>query len=220
MTEPGLSLSMSRRDAWKRGLLVALRVTLSLSALFAAYFLIPTRSAGGKSDVPWLVLDLLVFGAVVGVQVPAIIRARHPILRAVEAVAVVIPLYLFIFARVYLANSLHDDSAFSQPLDTTTALYFTVTVFATVGFGDIVANTDAMRLLVTLQMLLNLVVFGLVFRLLISAARRGVARRGGTVDLGDQRDLMGQPELGSQPGAGDGVDSSEPDSFGPGTGSV
>ena len=82
MTEPGPSLSMSRRDAWKRGLFVALRVTLSLSALFAAYFLIPTRSAGGKSDVPWLVLDLIVFGAVVGVQVPAIIRARHPILRA------------------------------------------------------------------------------------------------------------------------------------------
>ena len=126
------------------------------------------------------------FGVVVGVQVPAIIRARHPILRAIEAVAVVIPLYLFIFARVYLANSLHDESAFTRPLDTTSALYFTVTVFATVGFGDIVANTNSMRLLVTLQMLLNLVVFGLVFRLLISAARRGVARKaGGQPDLGD-----------------------------------
>ena len=186
MTEPVPSLSMSRRDAWKRGAFVALRVTASVSALFAAYFLIPTRSAGDKSDVPWLVLDLLVFGVVVGVQVPAIVRARHPILRAVEAVAVVIPLYLFIFARVYLANSLHDESAFTRPLDTTSALYFTVTVFATVGFGDIVANTNSMRLLVTLQMLLNLVVFGLVFRLLISAARRGVARKaGGQPDLGD-----------------------------------
>jgi hypothetical protein len=199
MTEPALSLSLSRRDAWKRGLLVALRVTLSVSALFAAYFLIPTRSAGGKSDVPWLILDMLVFGAVVGIQVPAIIRARHPILRAVEAVAVVVPLYLFIFARIYLANSLHDQSAFNQPLDTTSALYFTVTVFATVGFGDIVAGTDSMRLLVTLQMLLNLVVFGLVFRLLISAARRGVARRGVEADLGDR---------------------DPPDSFGPGTGSM
>jgi hypothetical protein len=192
-------MSLSRRDAWKRGLFVALRVTLSVSALFAAYFLIPTRSAGGKSDVPWLILDMLVFGAVVGIQVPAIIRARHPILRAVEAVAVVVPLYLFIFARIYLANSLHDQSAFNQPLDTTSALYFTVTVFATVGFGDIVAGTDSMRLLVTLQMLLNLVVFGLVFRLLISAARRGVARRGVEADLGDRE---------------------PPDSFGPGTGSM
>jgi voltage-gated potassium channel len=199
MTQPAPLMSLSRRDAWKRGLFVALRVTLSVSALFAAYFLIPTRSAGGKSDVPWLILDMLVFGAVVGIQVPAIIRARHPILRAVEAVAVVVPLYLFIFARIYLANSLHDQSAFNQPLDTTSALYFTVTVFATVGFGDIVAGTDSMRLLVTLQMLLNLVVFGLVFRLLISAARRGVARRGVEADLGDRE---------------------PPDSFGPGTGSM
>jgi len=199
MTQPAPLMSLSRRDAWKRGLFVALRVTLSVSALFAAYFLIPTRSAGGKSDVPWLILDMLVFGAVVGIQVPAIIRARHPILRAVEAMAVVVPLYLFIFARIYLANSLHDQSAFNQPLDTTSALYFTVTVFATVGFGDIVAGTDSMRLLVTLQMLLNLVVFGLVFRLLISAARRGVARRGVEADLGDRE---------------------PPDSFGPGTGSM
>ena len=199
MTQPAPLMSLSRRDAWKRGLFVALRVTLSVSALFAAYFLIPTRSAGGKSDVPWLILDMLVFGAVVGIQVPAIIRARHPILRAVEAMAVVVPLYLFIFARIYLANSLHDQSAFNQPLDTTSALYFTVTVFATVGFGDIVAGTDSMRLLVTLQMLLNLVVFGLVFRLLISAARRGVARRGFEAALGDRE---------------------PPDSFGPGTGSM
>jgi hypothetical protein len=216
---------MSRREAWKRGLLVALRVSLSMSVLTAAYFLIPIRSAGGKSDLPWLVLDLVAFGVVVGVQVPAIIRHRNPILRAVEAVAVVVPLYLFMFARIYLANSLSDASAFNRPLDTTTALYFTVTVFATVGFGDIVANTDSMRLLVTLQMLLNLVVFGLVFRLLVSAARRGVARKGGTADLGDQRDLLGQPELGSQPVARDRVDSSEPDSsgpdsLGPGSGSV
>ena len=41
-------------------------------------------------------------------------------------------------------------------------------------------QTDSMRLLVTLQMLLNLVVFGVVIRLLASAARRGVAGCGQT----------------------------------------
>ena len=178
---------------------MALRVTLTVSALFAAYVLIPTKSAGGNSDVPWLVVELAVFGAVVGIQVPAIIRARHPILRAVEAVAIVIPLYLLIFSRIYLANSLHDPSSFTMPLDKASALYFTVTVFATVGFGDIVANTNSMRLLVTAQMLLNLVVFGLVLRLLVSAARRGVARQGGRPDLGDPPTLTGQPELGGEP---------------------
>ena len=126
--------------------------------------------------MPWLVLELCVFAAIVGVQVPAIVKAKYPILRAVEALAILVPLFLLIFARIYLSNSLNDPSAFTQPLTIVTALYFTVTVFASVGFGDIVAQTDTMRMLVTAQMLLNLVVFGVVIRVLASAARRGVAR--------------------------------------------
>jgi hypothetical protein len=188
MTEQrGASMPTSRRHAWRLGLLVLVRVTLTVCLLFGGYFLIPTGDlGGGGSDLPWLFLELGAFGVIVGVQIPAIVRARYPILRAVEALAVVIALYLVIFARIYLSYSLQDPSGFSQPLDTTTALYFTVTVFTTVGFGDIVAKTDQMRLLVTLQMLLNLVVLGLVFRMLTAAARRGVARRGGHVDLGDR----------------------------------
>jgi UDP-N-acetylmuramyl pentapeptide phosphotransferase/UDP-N-acetylglucosamine-1-phosphate transferase len=180
------SMPVSGRHAWKPGLVVLVRVMLSVSLLFAAYYLIPARRASEGSDLPWLILELCVFGVIVGIQVPAIVKARYPILRAVEALAILVALYLLIFARIYLSNSLNDPSAFTLSLDHTTALYFTVTVFATVGFGDIVAQTDNMRLLVTAQMLLNLVVLGLVIRLLTSAARRGVVRRGGQPDLGDR----------------------------------
>jgi voltage-gated potassium channel len=180
------SMPVSGRHAWKPGLVVLVRVMLSVSFLFAAYYLIPARRAGEGSDVPWLILELCVFGVIVGIQVPAIVKARYPILRAVEALAILVALYLLIFARIYLSNSLNDPTAFTLSLDHTTALYFTVTVFATVGFGDIVAQTDNMRLLVTAQMLLNLAVLGLVIRLLTSAARRGVVRRGGQPDLGDR----------------------------------
>jgi hypothetical protein len=186
MAQLGSSMPTSRRDVWKLGLLMLLRVVLSVSVLLLAYSLIPTKSSSGGSDLPWLFLELGVFGVVVGIQVPAIVQARHPVLRAVEAMAVLVPLYLLIFARIYLSNSLSDPSVFTQPLDNATALYFTVTVFATVGFGDIVANTNNMKLLVTLQMLLNLAVLGLVIRLLTSAARRGVARRGERPDLGER----------------------------------
>jgi voltage-gated potassium channel len=178
MTQLGPSMPTSLRHAWRLILFMLLRITLSLSFLFVAYYQIPTGSLSKGSDVPWLILELGVFGIVVGVQVPAIVRAKYPILRAVEALAILIPLFLLIFARIYLSSSLNDPSAFNLPLDNTTALYFTVTVFATVGFGDIVANTNNMRLLVSLQMLLNLAVLGIVIRLLTSAARRGVARRG------------------------------------------
>ena len=119
----------------------------------------------------------MVFAVIVAIQVPIIVKADYPILRAVEALAVTIPLFLLIFSRIYLSNSLANSASFSQPLDHTTAFYFTVTVFATVGFGDIVATTNSMKLLVTVQMLLNLAVLGLVIRLVTSAAQRGVARK-------------------------------------------
>ena len=178
-------IQISRGQAWRIGLLVALRTTASVTALVAAYFLIPTRSADDGADLPWLLLELCVFAVIVGIQVPAIVKAKYPVLRAVETMAVLVPLYLLLFARIYLTNSLNDQSAFTEPLNLVTALYFTVTVFASVGFGDIYPETDSMRMLVTAQMLLNLIVFGVVIRLLASAARRGVARRGGQTAVAD-----------------------------------
>ena len=177
------SLPASGRHAWKLVLFMLLRMALSVSALLLAYFLIPTKNPGRSADWPWLTLQLCVFGVIVGIQVPAIVKAKYPVLRAVEVLGVVVPLYLLIFARIYLANSLGDPTSFTQSLDKVTALYFTVTVFASVGFGDIVARTNGMRLLVTVQMMLNLVVFGVVIRLVTAAARRGVARRGALTQL-------------------------------------
>lgn len=170
-------VSASRSTMVKLGLGVLLRVTLSITLLFMAYYLIPTKGDGGESDVPWLILEMAVFAVIVAIQVPIIVKADYPILRAVEALAVTIPLFLLIFSRIYLSNSLADVGSFSQSLDHTTAFYFTVTVFATVGFGDIVATTNGMKLLVTVQMLLNLAVLGLVIRLVSSAAQKGVARK-------------------------------------------
>ena len=55
----------------------------------------------------------------------------------------------------------------------TTALYFTVTVFSTVGFGDITPHTDLARLVTTTQMLADLVVVAVVVRLILGAAKGG-----------------------------------------------
>ncbi len=70
-------------------------------------------------------------------------------------------LFLVLFSGVYLALS-HNTSAFTQSLDHTRALYFTISVFSTVGFGDITPRTDTARLIVSAQMLLDLVVIGAV----------------------------------------------------------
>jgi len=168
---------VSRRTMAKQGAWVLFRVTVTVVLLFLAYYLIPTRADGVESDLPWLILEMAVFGVIVAIQVPIIIKSQYPVLRAVEALATTIPLFLLIFSRIYLSNSLTNPDSFTQLLDHTTALYFTVTVFATVGFGDIVAATNGMKILVTVQMLLNLAVLGLVIRLLSSAAQRGVQRK-------------------------------------------
>ena len=53
---------------------------------------------------------------------------------------------------------------FSEPLTRLDAAYFTVTIFATVGFGDIVAVSEAARAVATVQMVGDLVIVGVVAR--------------------------------------------------------
>ena len=62
-------------------------------------------------------------------------------------------------------------------MDKIGALYFTVTVFSTVGFGDITAKTDLARTLVTIQMLFNLVVIGLAAKVVFGAVDVGQKKR-------------------------------------------
>ncbi len=153
------------------------RLLLSVTILLVIYYQMPVHEGGLRSDLPWLGLDLLLFGALVGAQVPLILRARHPVLRSAEAMALCVCFYLMMFARIYVSLSAADPAAFTQILDRSIALYFTVTVFATVGFGDIAAATNPMKLVVTVQMILNLIVLGVLVRTLFTIGRRSQERR-------------------------------------------
>jgi voltage-gated potassium channel len=62
-------------------------------------------------------------------------------------------------------------------LSRTDGLYFTVTVFATVGFGDITPRSELARIVTTTQMLFGLVAFGLIVRTLLGAVQVAVKRR-------------------------------------------
>lgn len=70
-----------------------------------------------------------------------------------------------------------DGSNFNvHTLTRTDSLYFTVTAFATVGFGDINATSQAARVLVTVQMILEMIVLGLGIRVFTSAVQFGRQR--------------------------------------------
>lgn len=88
------------------------------------------------------------------------------------------PLFLLLFAATYFVMAQADANNFSAgTLTRTGALYFTVTIFATVGFGDITATSEAAQLLVTAQMILDLIVLGLGIQVFVGAVRRGRHRR-------------------------------------------
>ncbi|AVZ77616.1 two pore domain potassium channel family protein [Streptomyces lunaelactis] len=107
----------------------------------------------------------------------AIIGSEHPPLRAIEALATAVPLFLLLFAAAYFLMAWEQASSFNEQLSRTDALYFTVTVFATVGFGDIVPTSGPARVLTMVQMLMDLILVGLIAKVVFGAVQMGLERR-------------------------------------------
>ena len=172
-----------------RGLL---RASLTATVLVVLYFTLPLTGSLDGSAALLLVAGLLVFAGVITWQVRAVLRSRYPGLRAIEALAAAIPLFLLVFAAAYLRMADADAGAFSEPLSRTDALYFTITVFSTVGFGDITPKTDLARVATMVQMLGDLLVVGLVLRVMLGAVKAGLQRRAaasaGFSDSSDRED--------------------------------
>ncbi len=151
-------------------------VALCWIVLIGLYYSVPAGRDTATNAFPRLAVSLMLFAAVLAWQTSRIVDAELPELRAVQALGAIIPLFLVVFSTIYLSLSHTSASNFSEGLDHTRALYFTVTVFSTVGFGDITPRTDPARIMVSVQMLLDLVILGVVVRLLLNAAKTGLAR--------------------------------------------
>jgi voltage-gated potassium channel len=161
----------------RRVLAALLRASLTSSVLLVLYYRLPVTGRLGASATVWLLGGLAGFAAVTVWQVRSILASRYPALRAIEALAAAVPLFLLVFAAAYFKMADVNAQAFSEPLTRTDALYFTVTVFATVGFGDIAPASQVARVAVMVQMLGDLVVVGLVLRLMLGAVKAGRQRR-------------------------------------------
>jgi voltage-gated potassium channel len=146
-------------------------VAASCVLIVGAFYLLPIGKESGARSILRAGADVALVGAVFVWQYRRIHLAELPELRAIEALGIIITVFLVGFSAIYLAMSHTAAWNFSQDLDHTRALYFTVTVFSTVGFGDITPRTDSARLVVAAQMLLDLAIIGAVVRLLFSAAR-------------------------------------------------
>lgn len=162
-------------------LLGVLRGLLTTIVLVVLYYVLPYRSLNGETAVR-LLAGLLVFVGITVWQVRTISGSRYPALKAAEALGLVLPLYLVVFASTYYVLERASTANFSMPLTRTDALYFTVTVFSTVGFGDIVPRSEVARIVLIVQMLGDLALLGAGARVLLGAVQRGRERR---TDTGD-----------------------------------
>ena len=152
-----------------------LRAVGSTVVLLVIYYVLPLdRTSIG------VVIAMVGFVALIGLvalQVRSIIKAAHPAARAVEALATSAPLFLLLISAIYFLLGSASDGNFTEPMTRTDALYFTVTVFATVGFGDITAKSEVARALVTAQMVADIVIVGIGARIIVDAIKHGREQR-------------------------------------------
>ncbi|MFJ3882929.1 ion channel [Streptomyces sp. NPDC090077] len=112
-------------------LVVTIRCLATVAAVLVAYCLLPFT--GKQGDITALVLGLSAVAVIFAVQIRSIALSDHPRLRGVEVLATTIPLFLLLYATTYYLLEASGPGSFSAPLTRTDALYFTLTVFSTVG---------------------------------------------------------------------------------------
>ncbi|MGC3002970.1 potassium channel family protein [Streptomyces sp. G35A] len=153
------------------------RALLIAVGLVTAYYLLPLDGRGTAGTSALLVGGLVAVLVVFGWEVRIIARSPHPRLRAVEALAATLVLFLVLFAGAYYLLDHSTPGSFSESLTRTDALYFTLTTFSTVGYGDITAHSQTGRLLTMLQMTGGLLLVGVAARVLASAVQEGLRRQ-------------------------------------------
>ncbi len=148
-----------------------LRIVGSATALVAVYYALPLNRSSAWGAVTMLLIGLVVFVGLVAFQVRAILRSPFPGLRAVEALTTSVPLFLLLFASTYVVMSTMSAGNFGGRLTHTDGLYFAVTVFSTVGFGDITAKPSRHGSW-SPQIVADLVILGLAIKVILGAVSR------------------------------------------------
>ncbi len=160
----------------RRRLLVRalVRPALSAAALVLLYYLLPVDGRLTGHVLVSLAGGVVVVAGLLIWQVQKIRTASYPLLRAIEALAVTLPLFIIVFATVYFVYAGQAPGSFSEDLTRTDSLYFTVTVLSTVGFGDITPVTQAARVLAMIQMIGDLFLVGIVAKVIVGAVQTGL----------------------------------------------
>lgn len=174
---PGDGGEWSRYVLSRSSLLALLRPTAITAGLLLGYYLLPLDREFTDVTVAVLTVGLVAVLALFVWQIRAIGRSPRPLLRAVETLVSVLLLFLLVFASAYRMLERAEPGSFTEPLTRTDALYFTLTTFTTVGYGDITARSQPARVMTMVQMAGGLLVVGVAARLVVDTVRSALRRQ-------------------------------------------
>lgn len=161
----------------------ARRAVLALGAVLVVYYAAPV---GELPSTVSIVLSVLGLVAGLGVLVWMALRQVRRLVASdpsdesvrIEGLLLIVYVAVPIFALGYFALEEAAGDQFAGLSTKTDALYFTVSTLATVGFGDVHATGQLARVLVTAQIVFNLVFIGTLVSLLTRVIHeRGTVRR-------------------------------------------
>ena len=167
---------LPRRVKRRRALVIIGRSLLVAAAVSAGYFVLPLTSLAADTALE-LLIGLVVISGLLAWQTLGILRSPLPAVQAVATIAITVPMFLVLFATTYFLMDEGDSGGFSERLTKLDALYFSISTFTTVGFGDITATSQVARAVVTTQMVLGMVLLGLIVRVIVGAVQVARSRR-------------------------------------------
>jgi hypothetical protein len=132
-----------------------------------AYFVAPLDARLGEVTAVALVVAVCILLVPLSFRrARQVLTSDQPLLVALQSLFTAITLLVVSFSAVYYILGIDTEGQMHGIETKIDALYFTVTVLATVGFGDITAVGQGARLLVTFQMGINVVLVAFAARLL------------------------------------------------------
>jgi voltage-gated potassium channel len=195
-TSPPPRRDPAARARRRRVASTVLRCVVAVALMLVAYYTAPLDRELDVLIVLGFTVAMVAFVVALVWEVRAVLHSDTPRLRAARTIAVGLPLLLLLFAATYVLIGDARPDSFSEPLSRTDALYFTVTVFATVGFGDIVPRSELARIVTTVQMIVGLTVVGVVAKVVLEAVQVAERRRD---DPGPQRSTGSGPSAAAVP---------------------
>jgi hypothetical protein len=162
-----------------------LRIVVSIIVMLGTFFLLPFERVSVAQLWLIVVAALVVLTAVSVAQLRAVASSDFPTLRGVEALVVTVVLLLVSFSGIYIGMSSYDAGAFDEQLDHVGALYFALTTLTTIGYGDIAPVSNAARIVVMVQMVVDVVILGVFIRLVVNAVKSRLSTDPDALALGD-----------------------------------